>query len=230
MPPQRTISSSIVKHLKNRNGVASPCRTTCTVCGDAPCYAFLSIQLYIPLWRLTAIATIAVCLNIRHNFFQRTQPLARADCHGLHLALRSTPIRGMPPALHRTAEYPYPPISLGVATTHNTSALSAATVSTASSSPNASAKTMRRPKTSASPSAPSLTAPCHLLPHPTRRCASAPSPGTSSPRIPATPSRSAAVFCPYGRSASPPLPTSSSSPYPGSGRQNLAPRHRMPRR
>ena len=36
----------IVKHLKNRNGVASPCRTTCTVCGDAPCYAFLSIQLY----------------------------------------------------------------------------------------------------------------------------------------------------------------------------------------
>ena len=30
----------IVKHLKNRNGVASPCRTTCTVCGDAPCYAF----------------------------------------------------------------------------------------------------------------------------------------------------------------------------------------------
>ena len=37
----------IVKHLKNRNGVASPCRTTCTVCGDAPCYAFLSIQLYL---------------------------------------------------------------------------------------------------------------------------------------------------------------------------------------
>ena len=37
---------SIVKKLKNRNGVASPCRTTCTVCGDAPCYAFLSIQLY----------------------------------------------------------------------------------------------------------------------------------------------------------------------------------------
>ena len=36
----------IVKHLKNRNGVASPCRTTCTVCGDAHCYAFLSIQLY----------------------------------------------------------------------------------------------------------------------------------------------------------------------------------------
>ena len=36
----------IVKHLKNRNSVASPCRTTCTVCGDAPCYAFLSIQLY----------------------------------------------------------------------------------------------------------------------------------------------------------------------------------------
>ena len=38
-------STYIVKHLKNRNGVASPCRTTCTVCGDAPCYAFLSIQL-----------------------------------------------------------------------------------------------------------------------------------------------------------------------------------------
>ena len=37
----------IVKHLKNHNGVASPCRTTCTVCGDAPCYAFLSIQLYL---------------------------------------------------------------------------------------------------------------------------------------------------------------------------------------
>ena len=41
------------------------------------------IVFYIPLWCLTAIATIAVCLNIRHNFFQRTQPLARADCHGL---------------------------------------------------------------------------------------------------------------------------------------------------
>ena len=54
------------------------------------------IVFYIPLWCLTAIATIAVCLNIRHNFFQRTQPLARADCHGLHLALRRTPIRGMP--------------------------------------------------------------------------------------------------------------------------------------
>ena len=40
----------IVKHLKNRNDVASPCRTTCTVCGDAPCYAFLSIQLY-PAWQ-----------------------------------------------------------------------------------------------------------------------------------------------------------------------------------
>ena len=40
------ILPGIVKHLKNRNGVASPCRTTCTVCGDAPCYAFLSIQLY----------------------------------------------------------------------------------------------------------------------------------------------------------------------------------------
>ena len=37
----------MVKHLKNRNGVASPCRTICTVCGDAPCYAFLSIQLYL---------------------------------------------------------------------------------------------------------------------------------------------------------------------------------------
>ena len=38
-------AADIVKHLENRNGVASPCRTTCTVCGDAPCYAFLSIQL-----------------------------------------------------------------------------------------------------------------------------------------------------------------------------------------
>ena len=35
----------IVKYLKNRNGVAPPCRTTYTVCGGAPCYAFLSIQL-----------------------------------------------------------------------------------------------------------------------------------------------------------------------------------------
>ena len=55
----------IVKHLKNRNSVASPDRahknryaifmgtrrTTCTVCGDAPCYVFLSIQLYVALCR-----------------------------------------------------------------------------------------------------------------------------------------------------------------------------------
>ena len=34
------LSCTGVKHLKNRNSVASPCRTTCTVCGDAPCYAF----------------------------------------------------------------------------------------------------------------------------------------------------------------------------------------------
>ena len=34
----------IVKHLKNRNGVVSPCRTTCTVYGDAPCYAFLGVM------------------------------------------------------------------------------------------------------------------------------------------------------------------------------------------
>ena len=51
----------IVKHLKNRNGVAPPDRahknryaifmgtrrTICTACGGAPCYAFLSIQLYL---------------------------------------------------------------------------------------------------------------------------------------------------------------------------------------
>ena len=49
----------IVKHLKNHNGVASPCRTTCTVCGDEPCYAFLSIQLY-----LATLARFAV-FNIR---------------------------------------------------------------------------------------------------------------------------------------------------------------------
>ena len=41
----RADEADIVKHLKNRNGVAPPCRTTCTVCGGAPCYAFLSIQL-----------------------------------------------------------------------------------------------------------------------------------------------------------------------------------------
>nr|WP_314383820.1 hypothetical protein [uncultured Cardiobacterium sp.] len=51
---QRQNPAFIVKHLKNRNGVASPCRTTCTVCGDAPCYAFLSIQLYLA-WRLSII-------------------------------------------------------------------------------------------------------------------------------------------------------------------------------
>mgnify|MGYP000881717381 CR=1 FL=1 len=39
-----------VKYLKNRHGVAPPCRTPCTVCGGAPCDAFpcdafLSIQL-----------------------------------------------------------------------------------------------------------------------------------------------------------------------------------------
>ena len=39
-----------VKYLKNRHGVAPPCRTPCTVCGGAlcdafPCHAFLSIQL-----------------------------------------------------------------------------------------------------------------------------------------------------------------------------------------
>ena len=39
-----------VKYLKNRDGVAPPCRTPCTVCGGAlcdafPCHAFLSIQL-----------------------------------------------------------------------------------------------------------------------------------------------------------------------------------------
>ena len=39
-----------VKYLKNRHGVAPPCRTPCTVCGGAPCGtfpcdAFLSIQL-----------------------------------------------------------------------------------------------------------------------------------------------------------------------------------------
>ena len=35
----------IVKHLKNHNGVASPCRTTCTVCGDAPfIYSTISIE------------------------------------------------------------------------------------------------------------------------------------------------------------------------------------------
>ena len=47
----------IVKHLKNRNGVASPCRTTCTVCGDAPCYAFLSIQLYVPAGAVAGLTT-----------------------------------------------------------------------------------------------------------------------------------------------------------------------------
>ena len=31
---------SIVKHLKNRNGVAPPYRTICTVYGGAPCYTF----------------------------------------------------------------------------------------------------------------------------------------------------------------------------------------------
>ncbi|EHM54178.1 hypothetical protein HMPREF9080_01428 [Cardiobacterium valvarum F0432] len=41
------IQSIMVKHLKNRNGVAPTFRTTCTVCGGAPCYAFLSIQLYL---------------------------------------------------------------------------------------------------------------------------------------------------------------------------------------
>ena len=198
------------------------------------------IVFYIPLWCLTATATIAVCLNIRHNFFRRTQPLARADCHGLHLALRRTPIRGMPllftgplnthipwQEMRKCVKHLSPNLSWGGNYTQHIGLISRdgqhRIIIT-----EASAKTMRRPKISASPSAPSLTAPCHPLPHPTRRCASAPSPGTSSPRIPATPSRSAAVFCPYGRSASPPLPTSSSSPYPGSGRQNLAPRHRMP--
>ena len=59
----------IVKHLKNRNGVASPCRTTCTVCGDAPCYAFLSIQLYAipqaPTGELTLFCNVdqADCLD-----------------------------------------------------------------------------------------------------------------------------------------------------------------------
>ena len=38
-------AADIVKHLKNRNGVASTCRTTCSSYDDAACYAFLSIQL-----------------------------------------------------------------------------------------------------------------------------------------------------------------------------------------
>ena len=33
----------IVKHLKNRNGATSSHRTTCTVCGGAPCYVSLAI-------------------------------------------------------------------------------------------------------------------------------------------------------------------------------------------
>ena len=58
------VSTAIVKHLKNRNGVASPCRTTCTVCGDAPGYAFLSIQLYMPLiFLLTPVAFSHGCYN-----------------------------------------------------------------------------------------------------------------------------------------------------------------------
>ena len=36
----------IVKHPKNRNSVAPPCRTICTVCSGAPCYVFLAILLY----------------------------------------------------------------------------------------------------------------------------------------------------------------------------------------
>ena len=33
----------MVKYPKNRNGVAPPCRTICTVCGGAPGYVFLAI-------------------------------------------------------------------------------------------------------------------------------------------------------------------------------------------
>ena len=57
---------NIVKHLKNRNGVASPCRTTCTVCGDAPCYAFLSIQLYVrgcSAWPLLWLSPVFAALS-----------------------------------------------------------------------------------------------------------------------------------------------------------------------
>ena len=36
----------IVKYLKNRNSVASPCCATCIVFGGAPCYFLLAILLY----------------------------------------------------------------------------------------------------------------------------------------------------------------------------------------
>lgn len=46
------------------------------------------IVFYIPLWCITAMAATAVGHNLRHNFCRRREPPARADSHGLHLALR----------------------------------------------------------------------------------------------------------------------------------------------
>ncbi|EHM49589.1 hypothetical protein HMPREF9080_03029 [Cardiobacterium valvarum F0432] len=65
------IGAAIVKHLENRNGVASPCRTTCTVCGDAPCYAFLSIQLY--------VSTFSCCVSLPccRRFYGGLKPTLR---------------------------------------------------------------------------------------------------------------------------------------------------------
>ena len=78
----------IVKHLKNRNGVASPCRTTCTVCGDAPCYAFLSIQLYVALCRSAAGFCSDVCFLLSSPYQALSTGRARLCRYRLHGAGR----------------------------------------------------------------------------------------------------------------------------------------------